>query len=88
MQAVKVPTLGIVGSLDTVPLGDLQELKRLRPDMKLVVLEGVSHTGRPVCRRSRHSWRKFAPLSQRRVDSGVVDEKNAGHAREGARPAP
>ena len=46
MQAVKVPTLGIVGSLDTVPLGDLQELKRLRPDMKLVVLEGVSHTGR------------------------------------------
>jgi pimeloyl-ACP methyl ester carboxylesterase len=45
MQAVKVPTLGIVGSLDSVPLKDLQELKRLRPDMKLVVLEGVSHTG-------------------------------------------
>ena len=45
MQAVKVPTLGIVGSLDSVPLGDLRELKRLRPDMKLVVLEGVSHTG-------------------------------------------
>ena len=45
MQAVKVPTLGIVGSLDTVPLGDLQELKRLRPEMKLVVVEGMSHTG-------------------------------------------
>jgi pimeloyl-ACP methyl ester carboxylesterase len=44
MRAVKVPTLGIVGTLDHT-LKDMQELKRLRPDMKLVLLEGVSHTG-------------------------------------------
>ena len=44
MKAVKVPTLGIVGTLDHT-LKEMQELKRLRPDMKLVLLEGVSHTG-------------------------------------------
>ncbi len=44
MMAVKVPTLGIVGTLDHT-LKDMQELKKLRPDMKLVLLEGVSHTG-------------------------------------------
>jgi pimeloyl-ACP methyl ester carboxylesterase len=44
MQAVKVPTLGIVGTLDHT-LKDMQQLKRLRPEMKLVLLEGVSHTG-------------------------------------------
>jgi pimeloyl-ACP methyl ester carboxylesterase len=44
MRSVKVPTLGIVGTLDHT-LKDMQELKRLRPDMKLVLLEGVSHTG-------------------------------------------
>jgi pimeloyl-ACP methyl ester carboxylesterase len=45
MAAVKVPTLGIVGSLDHTLKG-MQELKTLRPSMKLVVLEGVSHTGK------------------------------------------
>lgn len=44
MAAVKVPTLGIVGSLDHTLKG-MQELKIIRPSMKLVVLEGVSHTG-------------------------------------------
>jgi len=44
MRAVKVPTLGIVGTLDHT-LKEMQELKRLRPDMKFVLLEGVSHTG-------------------------------------------
>src|SRR5262245_13105635 len=44
MRAVRVPTLGIVGTLDHT-LNEMQELKRLRPDMKLVLLEGVSHTG-------------------------------------------
>jgi pimeloyl-ACP methyl ester carboxylesterase len=44
MAAVKVPTLGIVGSLDHTLKG-MQELKAIRPSMKLVVLEGVSHTG-------------------------------------------
>lgn len=44
MAAVKVPTLGIVGTLDHT-LKAMQELKKIRPDMKLVLLEGVSHTG-------------------------------------------
>jgi pimeloyl-ACP methyl ester carboxylesterase len=44
MRAVKVPTLGIVGTLDHT-LQEMQELRRLRPDMKFVLLEGVSHTG-------------------------------------------
>ena len=44
MRAVKVPTLGIVGTLDHT-LKEMQELKLLRPDMKFVLLEGVSHTG-------------------------------------------
>ena len=40
--AVKVPTLGIVGSLDGY-LANFQELRTLRPDMQLVVIEGASH---------------------------------------------
>ena len=44
MSAVKVPTLGVVGTLDHT-LKEMQELKRLRPDMKFILLEGVSHTG-------------------------------------------
>lgn len=42
--AVRVPTFGIVGSLDPNQAG-LQELKRVRPDLKLVVLEGATHGG-------------------------------------------
>ncbi len=45
MAAVQVPTLGIVGTLDHT-LKDMQELKTIRPAMKLVLLEGVSHTGK------------------------------------------
>ncbi len=45
MAAVKVPTMGIVGTLDHT-LKDMQELKNTRPGMKLVLLEGVSHTGK------------------------------------------
>ena len=45
MAAVKVPTMGIVGTLDHT-LKDMQELKKIRPSMKLVLLEGVSHTGK------------------------------------------
>ena len=44
MKAVKVPTLGIVGTLDHT-LAEMKHLKTLRPDMKFVLLEGVSHTG-------------------------------------------
>ena len=42
--SVKVPTLGIVGSLDPY-LASFRELEKLRPDMKLVVVEGASHGG-------------------------------------------
>lgn len=45
MAAVKVPTLGIVGTLDHT-LKAMQQLKTLRPAMKLVLLEGISHTGK------------------------------------------
>lgn len=40
--AVKVPTLGIVGSLDGY-LANFQDLQLLRPDMQLVVIEGAAH---------------------------------------------
>lgn len=45
MAAVKVPTMGIVGTLDHT-LKDMQELKAIRPAMKFVLLDGVSHTGK------------------------------------------
>ena len=44
MSAVKVPTLGIVGTLDHT-LKEMQDYRQQRPDMKFVLLEGVSHTG-------------------------------------------
>lgn len=44
MQAVKVPTLGVVGTLDHT-LKDMQALKKLRPDMTLVLVEGAPHSG-------------------------------------------
>ena len=44
VAAVKVPTLGVVGSLDGY-LADFQELKKLRPDVKLVVIDGATHGG-------------------------------------------
>jgi pimeloyl-ACP methyl ester carboxylesterase len=44
VAAVKVPTLGVVGSLDGY-LTDFQELKKLRPDVKLVVIDGATHVG-------------------------------------------
>lgn len=45
MAAVNVPTLGVVGTLDHT-FKAMQELKKIRPGMKLVILEGVSHTGK------------------------------------------
>ncbi len=42
VTAVRVPTLGLVGSLD--PWADrMRELKTLRPDMTLIVVEGATH---------------------------------------------
>jgi len=52
VAAVHVPTLGVVGNLDTNEAG-LQELKKMRPDVKLVVVDGATHGGdRGVLRRS------------------------------------
>ena len=44
VKAVKVPTLGVVGSVDSA-LQSMQDLAKLRPDMKFVIVEGASHTG-------------------------------------------
>lgn len=44
VAAVKVPTLGIAGSADSLLL-DLQDLKKLRPALELVVIDGATHTG-------------------------------------------
>ena len=45
VRAVTVPTLGIVGSLDREYLPDFMELKRLRPDLTLVIVDGATHGG-------------------------------------------
>jgi pimeloyl-ACP methyl ester carboxylesterase len=42
--SVKVPTLGVVGRLDGY-LNDFHALKKLRSDLKLVVIDGASHGG-------------------------------------------
>lgn len=42
--AVKVPTLGIAGSEDPLLLG-LQDLKKLRPALKLVIIDDATHGG-------------------------------------------
>jgi len=44
VRAVKVPTLAVVGSLDAY-LSDFEELVRLRPDVKLVVVNNATHGG-------------------------------------------
>jgi pimeloyl-ACP methyl ester carboxylesterase len=44
IAAIQVPTLGIVGSLDDAK-ASMERLKTLRPDMKLVFVEGATHTG-------------------------------------------
>jgi pimeloyl-ACP methyl ester carboxylesterase len=44
MAAIKVPTLGIVGTLDPNKKS-LEELKAALPQMKLVLIEGVGHVG-------------------------------------------
>ena len=49
--AVRVPTLGIVGSNDPMRAA-LEELVRLRPSVKLVVVDGATHAGpRGILRR-------------------------------------
>jgi pimeloyl-ACP methyl ester carboxylesterase len=41
-KAVTIPTLGVVGTLDGY-LAAFQELKKLRPDLKLVTIDGATH---------------------------------------------
>ena len=49
--AVRIPTLGIVGSNDPMRAA-LEELVRLRPSVKLVVVDGATHAGpRGILRR-------------------------------------
>jgi len=43
-STVKVPTLAIVGNQDTF-LTSLQALKELRPNLKLIVIDGATHSG-------------------------------------------
>lgn len=44
VAAVKVPTLGIAGSVDPLLL-DLQDLNKLRPTLKLVIIDDATHGG-------------------------------------------
>jgi pimeloyl-ACP methyl ester carboxylesterase len=44
VKAMTVPTLGVAGSLDP-NLASLRELQKLRPSMKLVVVDGAAHGG-------------------------------------------
>ena len=44
VRAVAVPTVGIVGSLDGY-LAAFKAMQKVRPDMKLVVIDGASHGG-------------------------------------------
>ena len=41
--AIKVPTLGIIGSLDNV--ASMNQLKGILPSLKLVVIDGATHVG-------------------------------------------
>jgi pimeloyl-ACP methyl ester carboxylesterase len=47
MSAIKVPTLGIVGSLDP-SLPKYKELKEVMPQLQLVVIEGAPHGSAPT----------------------------------------
>jgi len=70
VQNVKVPTLAVVGSLDGY-LADFNELKKLRPEVKLVVIDDATHGGaRGANRRSEFvdSVREFI-ASNRTVSS-------------------
>jgi pimeloyl-ACP methyl ester carboxylesterase len=42
VAAVRIPTLGLVGSLDPLA-AEMRDLQILRPDMKLLVVEGATH---------------------------------------------
>ena len=43
VAVIRVPTLGIIGSLDNVP--SMNQLKRVLPSLELVVIDGATHVG-------------------------------------------
>jgi len=43
VAAIKVPVLAIMGSVDNVP--SVQQLQRLLPSLKLVIIDGATHAG-------------------------------------------
>ncbi len=65
-SAVQVPTLGVVGTQDAM-LVRLEALKKLRPDLTLVVVDGATHAGeRGIIRRAEFivALRKFLGANQ------------------------
>jgi pimeloyl-ACP methyl ester carboxylesterase len=65
MAAVKVPTLGIVGTADPY-MKDFNELKRVMPQMKLLLIEGASHvnaTRRPEFVKAVEEFLAVHPLN-------------------------
>ena len=44
MAAVRVPTLAVVGSADPV-VPDVNQLKKIMPSLKIVVIQGATHAG-------------------------------------------
>jgi pimeloyl-ACP methyl ester carboxylesterase len=46
LAAVRVPTLGIVGSADPA-FKDFNELKQFMPQLQLVIINGASHVEAP-----------------------------------------
>jgi pimeloyl-ACP methyl ester carboxylesterase len=70
MSAVKVPVLGVVGSVDAALRG-LKELQTILPSMRLVVIDGATHAGeRSAARRPGFvdAIREFI-ASHRQIDS-------------------
>jgi pimeloyl-ACP methyl ester carboxylesterase len=43
VAAIKVPVLGVIGSLDNVP--SMRQLQGVLPSLKIVVLDGATHAG-------------------------------------------
>lgn len=76
---VRVPTLGIVGSVDPLQAG-MQELKRLRPDMTLTIVEGATHgsstDARGILRKPEFlgSLRRF--LADHAMQKGTLSPSN------------
>jgi len=64
-SAVKVPTLGIVGSLDPSSLANLERLKAFRPDLRLIVIPNADHNGILSSLELLTSIREFIAMNRR-----------------------